>query len=234
MSCSEEFPPAAGAEHQGASGLSFSAPTCAYTTEAQYIDTWDRGDPFATVAYQAVLKTSITHRAQEQVQWMRKHDIRHGKATGRSILLSDRVSQDRFEHHVPLDAMHGPGDRIALLFGFILSHITVAKFLSRTGLPTPPKAAVSVRKFHSEHSKQFKLANPFWDEYPEAEMAARLREFLFRLFSTDRERKMMTPSNGQRPRLCDASWGDFWLDEQELNAIVESTVMFYLVHRSAV
>ena len=143
------------------------------------------------------------------VCWVRENEVRHCNRTKHSKPLAKRGYDNDYGYHLPLDPHGIYGDRVALLFGFVLSHINVAGYMQRTGRPTLPRASQDVREFHKNQFTKFLEANPDWDQYAPAEMIGRLEAFLFKLFTTDRRQQCMRPLDPKQRRLCQASWGEF-------------------------
>ena len=176
---------------------------------------------------------SLCLRAVEmQRAWMEAHDIRHGRGTKRSMRIQDRCAQERFEEHgrPPLENGHELGDHLKLLFEYLLQHLNDSGYLQRCNQPHgPPRAATDALKFHRLHYRRFGEQNFNWATLPEAEQRRVLRSYLFMLWTTDPQKKVMRPQPCDRTVACQASWGAFWLSDAELDKLVGDAVCNYRV-----
>ena len=94
----------------------------------------------------------------------------------------------------------------------------------RTGLI--PKAARDTTKFHRQYWKAFQTicGEPFTILTPAGQHFA-LRAFLWKKFSTDPSGKAMVPPAGVTAKRL--SWDGFWLDESEVEHIVQTVMTAY-------
>ena len=100
----------------------------------------------------------------------------------------------------------------------------------RTGLI--PKAARDTTKFHRQYWKAFQTIcdKPFTILTPAGQQYA-LKAFLWKKFSTDPSGKAMIPPAGVTAKQL--SWNGFWLNESEVNLIVETVMAAYYHERSS-
>ena len=87
-----------------------------------------------------------------------------------------------------------------------------------------PRAARDPEKFHRLHYRNFVTANPEFAQKSEDEQLVIVRNWLFDLWSTDRDRLVMRPTDLSRRVLCAASWKDFWLTDDELQSLVSDVI----------
>ena len=60
-----------------------------------------------------------------------------------------------------------------------------------------------------------------------------LYDFLKKKWSTDKKRKLMTPATDADWCRCEASWGDFFIRDEELRAVCDEVVASYANLRHA-
>ena len=158
--------------------------------------------------------------------------IRHGRASKRSKTIEERCATGDFrEHngHKPLENGHRLGDLLGLLFRLILQYLGDNAFLSRCNRPdgTLPKAATEPTKFHRQHYRPFASAHADWPNLVELGQRQVLRSYLFRLWTTDPRGEVMRPKPPVTPKLCRASWAEFWMTDAELDSLVHWVVANY-------
>ena len=128
----------------------------------------------------------------------------------------------------PLEDGHALGDRLALVFALVQQHLGVKGYLSRCNRPNgPPKAATDARKFQSLHYARFGSAHRSWATLPESDQRQALRSYLFAQWTTDPQKQVMRPEPFVPTVLCQASWGDFWMTDNELDQLVSEAVSNY-------
>ena len=118
------------------------------------------------------------------------------------------------------------GDRLGLLLRLVLQHLADEKYLDRCE-GTVPAAATDPKKLHSRLYKQWFTTNADWDSLEEPDQRQRLRNVLFKMWTTDKNGQVMRPSAEQQRRLCEASWNTFWLSDDELDTLVASVLSTY-------
>ena len=126
------------------------------------------------------------------------------------------------------------GDDVGLLFRIILDSISGRGFLSRCGGERPPKAATDPKKFHALYAAQFvqMYAAPF-HAMDVRQRHDRLYDFLKTKWSTDKKRRCMMPATDADWCRCEASWGDFFIRDEELRAVCDEVVASYASLRHA-
>ena len=126
---------------------------------------------------------------------------------------------------LPTDVASGGGS--GLLFRIVLQHITAHGFLRRCG-GTPPEAARDPLKFSTLFATQF---DRIYVEPLHTMDAKRkydcLYDFLKKKWSTDKKRKLMTPATDADWCRCEASWGKFYITDDELCVICSEAVAAY-------
>ena len=126
---------------------------------------------------------------------------------------------------LPTDVASGGGS--GLLFRIVLRHITVCGFLHRCG-GRPPEAARDPLKFSALFATQF---DRIYVEPLHTMDAKRkydcLYDFLKKKWSTDKKRKLMTPATDADWCRCEASWGKFYITDDELGVVCSEAVAAY-------
>ena len=175
----------------------------------------------------AAAMQSLLTEGQKQRAWMNRNPIRHGKGTERSVSLETRLATDNFGVHSndgsmrPVEASHHQGDIFKLVIRLVQKQLEEGNFLERCGRDAQvPRAATDPEKLHRLHYRKFVEKNPHFSRKPAAKQMSIIRGWLFDMWSTDPRKMVMSPS-GSAPRVkCTASWGDFWLDDDELDSLV--------------
>ena len=138
-----------------------------------------------------------------------------------------RIRATRPYNSVPLPTDVASGGGSGLLFRIVLRHITVRGFLHRCG-GTPPEAARDPLKFSALFATQF---NRIYVEPLHTMDAKRkydcLYDFLKKKWSTDKKRKLMTPATDADWCRCEASWGKFYITDDELGVVCSEAVAAY-------
>ena len=191
-------------------------------------------DPAEKVGQLAMI--GLMMQVTEQLNWMFNNPIRHGKSTEKSIALQERLQTGNFANHggkKPVDDTQLQGDKLAFLFKHLLEILAEEGFLKRCG-DRPPKMATNVRKFHGKHFREFALSFPIELCEEETDQVLWLQEFLFKYWSTDPEKKAMTPENPQKWRPGKAGWDNFWMTDTELTMFTKAVVQRYRASMSGV
>ena len=171
--------------------------------------------------------TSFCAAALGHLQHMRS-TYRHGKPSANSIPLSVRLEDG---NHRQLVYDRDEGDDIGFLFLLIIEFITERGFVDRCG-GKPPKAATDPLKFHALFGAKFvNMCGAPFHTMNAKQRYDRLYAFLKQKWSTDKKRKGMRPATDAGWCRCEASWGEFFIDEEELCAICEEAVAAYASHR---
>ena len=179
----------------------------------------------------AAAMQSLLTEGQKQRAWMNRNPIRHGKGTERSVSLETRLATDNFGVHSndgsmrPVEASHHQGDIFKLVIRLVQKQLQEGNFLERCGRDAQvPRAATDPEKLHRLHYRKFVEKNPHFSQKPAAKQMSIIRGWLFDMWSTDPRKMVMSPS-GSAPRVkCTASWGDFWLDDDELDSLVSNVI----------
>ena len=177
----------------------------------------------------AAADKALTLAAQEQLEWMRKNAIRHGRPSKHSKTLAQRIEDEDFEQHGgkrPMESDHHLGDRLGFLLTLVLQYLRDGGYLLRcTG--EVPRAAQDPRRLHGRLYTHWLTNYANWDTLTEATQRCHLRAILFKMWNTDKKREVMRPEEEQRRRLCEASWNKFWLSDDELDDLVISVISTY-------
>ena len=187
---------------------------------------WSPSPPFR---WGATAHKALCLAAQQQLDWMRNNDIRHGRPTNFSKTLEQRIVDDDFGRHDggrPVEKGHELGDRLGLLLTLVLQHLADRNYLDRCESRVPA-AAINPRKLHRSLYNHWGTTNADWDILEEPDQRQRLRGVLFKMWTTDKKGQVMRPSEEQQRRRCEASWNTFWLDDHELDTLVSSVISTY-------
>ena len=169
--------------------------------------------------------------AIDHLQHMRS-TYRHGKPTANSIPLANRIASGD-ENHRQLVYDREAGDDIGFLFRFILRSITERGFVDRCG-GKPPKAATDPLKFHALFATQFvRMCDAPFHTMDARQRYDYLHDFLKRKRSTDKKRKLMIPATDADWCRCEASWGKFYIADEELRVVCDEAVAAYAEFRHA-
>ena len=170
---------------------------------------------------------SLLTEGQKQRAWMNRNPIRHGRGTERSVSLETRLATDNFGEHSgdgsmrPVEEGHDQGDIFKLVIRLIQKQLREGNFLERCGGDGwVPRAATDPEKWHGMYYRKFVEKNPHFSRKPAAEQMSIIRAWLFNLWSTDPNKRVMRPTGSAPLVLCSASWGDFWLEDDELDSLV--------------
>ena len=187
---------------------------------------WSPSPPFR---WGATAHLALSRAAQQQLDWMRSNEIRHGRSTKFSKTLQQRIVDDDFRQHGggrPAERGHQLGDRLGLLIRLVLQYLKDEKYLDRCKGHVPA-AATNPNKLHSRLYRQWATTYANWDRLAEADQRQNLRAVLFKMWTTDKKGQVMRPSEEKRRRLCEASWNTFWLSDHELDDLVASVISTY-------
>ena len=182
-----------------------------------------------TFRWGATAHRSLCQAALLQLDGMRNNAIRHGRPTKFPKTLDQRIVQDDFGQHGggrPVERGHQRGDRLGLLLRLVLQHLADKDYLDRCEGPVPV-AATNPMKLHSRLYKHWVTKYADWDSLEEPDQRQRLRDMLFKMWTTDKKGQVMRPSEKQQRRLCEASWNTFWLSDDELDTLVASVISTY-------
>ena len=188
-----------------------------------------RWNPSSSFRWGAAAHTALCQAAQEQLDWMRNNEIRHGRPTKFSKTLDQRIEDNDFGRHGggrPAEKGQQLGDRLGLLLRLVLKHLADENYLNRCE-GRVPAAAINPKKLHQRLYKQWVHNNAAWDSLEEPDQRQRLRDVLFKMWTTDKKGQVMRPLEEQRRRLCEASWNKFWLSDHELDTLVASVISTY-------
>ena len=187
---------------------------------------WSPSPPFR---WGATAHMALCLAAQQQLDWMRNNDIRHGRPANFSKTLEQRIVDDDFGRHDggrPVEKGHELGDRLGLLLTLVLQHLADRNYLDRCESRVPA-AAINPRKLHRSLYNHWGTTNADWDILEEPDQRQRLRGVLFKMWTTDKKGQVMRPSEEQQRRRCEASWNTFWLNDHELDTLVASVISTY-------
>ena len=138
-----------------------------------------------------------------------------------------RIRATRPYNSVPLPTDVASGGGSGLLFRIVLRHITVCGFLHRCG-GRPPEPARDPLKFSDLFAIQF---DRIYVEPLHTMDAKRkydcLYDFLKKKWSTDKKRKLMTPATEADRCRYEASWGKFYITDDELAVVCSEAVAAY-------
>ena len=136
-----------------------------------------------------------------------------------------RATRRHYSIPPPTDVASGGGS--GLLFRIVLRHITVCGFLHRCG-GRPPEAARDPLKFSALFATQF---DRIYVEPLHTMDAKRkydcLYDFLKKKWSRDKKRKLMTPATEADRCRYEASWGKFYITDDELAVVCSEAVAAY-------
>ena len=172
---------------------------------------------------------SLLSEAQEQRTWTNTNVIRHGMDTKRSCPVEDRLSSGNVAIHGNDGSMRLvrqdqiAGECFKLLTRLVQGHLKQRNLLQRCG-DRVPRAATNPRKFCRMYYRWFVEKHLYFSEKSTAEQMCILRSWLFDLWSTDSMKHVMRPDVLARRVKCRASWGDFWLTDHELDALVSHVI----------
>ena len=165
--------------------------------------------------------------AQEQLQWMAKNPVRHGRPTAKSVPLAIRIETEAFEMHAQDPAKRiaqSKGDLFGLLVGDLLTLLQSLGWLDRVQEPKP-RTTWDRHKFHSLHMKRFFDHSPDWPELTEEAMKRDIKQWLLRLFSTDPHGKdFCPPPPYKKAKTCNTGWIGFWMTEHEADELSDKLV----------
>ena len=124
------------------------------------------------------------------------------------------------------------GTAFRLICDLLLTVFERGDYLKRIRAARIPKAACDTTKFHRQYWKAFQniCGRPFTILTP-ADQHFALRAFLWKKFSTDPSGRGMVPPTGVTAKQL--SWDGFWLDESDVNFIVEAVLSAYYHERSS-
>jgi len=170
---------------------------------------------------------SLSTELHIQLDWMRTHWNRRGHFTSKSVPFQQRLTAQRFEHHVPSVLNQTDGDHFGLLVRILLGKMHDGKFLERIE-GSIPRLAIDPIKFHRSYYKRWTDANDRWRELDSSRLADALYEFLFMLWTTDKQGTELVPRDPKRRKLCNAGWKSFYISEAELKSLAMDVVTQYL------
>ena len=172
---------------------------------------------------------SLLPEAQEQRAWTNSKFTHRGSHTRRSCPFEDRISSGNLSVHGNdgcmrlLQQRQNAGECLKLLTGLVQGQLKERNLLQRCG-DRVPRAATDPKKFCSMYYRRFVETHFHFSERSTTEKMCILRSWLFDLWTTDSKKQVMRPDVLARRVKCRASWGDFWLTDHELDALVSHVI----------